>query len=188
MLPVIGTLLQLINIRFFFAWSGAALSILGIYIFLESIPSDEDFLTKVYDRSSYEKHLEFKILEENLSGLLVIDLNGFKAINDSNGHKRGDDVLIQFASVLKEVFEDDGLVARIGGDEFSVVLENRSLDIEVKISELKERLLLHEDLLLKNLTFGYGYRPYESGMTMEDLYTGADNQMYSTKSSNYMTK
>lgn len=70
--------IQFIELKLFYAWSAPVGGILGLYVFLESTPTDEDFLTKLYNRKSYETHLQYLIMEENLFGVILIDLDDFK--------------------------------------------------------------------------------------------------------------
>ncbi len=54
--------------------------------------------------------------------IIVADLNGLKITNDTFGHQTGDQIIIQIARILESVFQDDGIIARIGGDEFVILL------------------------------------------------------------------
>lgn len=84
-----------------------------------------DGLTHVYNRS-YLEYLVDQILtkEEHQAAFLILELNNFKQINDIYGHVTGDYYLIRFAGLLKEFFREKGIVGRIGGDEFCVMLED----------------------------------------------------------------
>ena len=86
-----------------------------------------DFLTKIANRLHYAEQLhrsvERSMASGTATGLLLVDLDGFKLVNDTYGHGHGDELLIAIASRLKAVTRRDELVARIGGDEFAVILE-----------------------------------------------------------------
>ena len=70
-------------------------------------------------------------------GIGLIDLDGFKAVNDTYGHQQGDEVLIEFAKILKQVSRSSDVIARLGGDEFALIL----LDInETTIQDYEKRL------------------------------------------------
>ncbi|MEK4424704.1 GGDEF domain-containing protein [Solibacillus sp. FSL K6-1523] len=85
-----------------------------------------DPLTGVYNRSSYIQYMEQLILKKDNAhiGLLLIDLDNFKQVNDQHGHLKGDEVLKQLAAILKEVVSKKSSVVRFGGDEFAIVVED----------------------------------------------------------------
>lgn len=181
MLPNLAVLIQFFEIRLYFAWTFIVLGILGIYIFLESAPTDEDFLTKIYDRKSYEIHLEYLIQIKEIYGIILIDLNRFKHINDTYGHKKGDEVLIAFAATIKGKFNPYGLIARIGGDEFAVILHKDPGDIDIMMKEVKRTLSDEMDKVISKLDFCYGYHRYDKKLTGDELYVAADKDLYMHK-------
>ncbi|MDP9573871.1 UNVERIFIED_ORG: diguanylate cyclase (GGDEF)-like protein [Agrobacterium larrymoorei] len=86
----------------------------------------EDPLTGLLNRRGFMEVLEEKIGQNNFGSLMLLDLDGFKSVNDSFGHKAGDQVLIEVAKRLKDVIPDDVLLARMGGDEFAILLNHRA--------------------------------------------------------------
>ena len=92
-----------------------------------------DPLTKLANRRLLSKHLERDIAgsdrHRSYAGLLLIDLDGFKLVNDTHGHEVGDAVLVETARRLRSITRDEDVVGRLGGDEF-VVLVNRLADDE----------------------------------------------------------
>ncbi|MCF7924844.1 MAG: GGDEF domain-containing protein [Candidatus Izimaplasma sp.] len=87
-----------------------------------------DPLTNVYNRSFINDEFD-KITKNNTLevGLLFIDLNNFKQVNDELGHRKGDTVLIKAANVLKDICEPKGYVCRFGGDEFLVIFYDSTI-------------------------------------------------------------
>ena len=86
-----------------------------------------DHLTAIANRLHYSQHLERSLPHSRVSGsatgLLLVDLDGFKLLNDTYGHSHGDELLIVVATRLKRLARGNDFVARIGGDEFGIVIE-----------------------------------------------------------------
>src|SRR5881296_459816 len=117
--------------------------------------------------------------------LLVMDLNGFKAINDSLGHYVGDCVLQQVAARLSAVMRESDTIARLGGDEFAFVLPRTDGEGAITASRkflrsLREPILLEEKPLVVNASIGIAWFP-EHGTTGESLLQKADIAMYAAK-------
>ncbi|MBI9010192.1 MAG: GGDEF domain-containing protein [Tenericutes bacterium] len=165
---------------FFFTWNSMVLSLLVIYIFLESTSVEKDYLTKLFSRQSYEKYVSHIIGTEKPFSILFIDLDKFKTINDKLGHFVGDKVLVEFGRTLVKVFRPNHMVSRLGGDEFLVVIEN-VLVIKESIEAIYKLLSKHEDEAISTLEFSYGYQQYEKNMTIDELYIKADRKMYEHK-------
>lgn len=123
---------------------------------------------------------------ESRTALLVVDLDRFKEVNDSFGHHIGDEVLHQVGRILSDRVRRSDTVARTGGDEFSIVLEEPASrdDAETVCRSLMQ--LLGQPLSLGNHTFtvgasvGVAIYPDDGG-TMESLCIAADRRMYSEK-------
>lgn len=90
--------------------------------------ANHDPLTKLHNRNHFERYLESEVhrlkRSEEVSALLYIDLDRFKYINDTAGHVAGDQLLIEIGQQLQSRLRDSDLLARIGGDEFAVILCN----------------------------------------------------------------
>ncbi len=98
----------------------------------------EDPLTGLANRRAFDEALNHVRTDQSRRfGVIVIDLDGFKSINDSYGHRVGDRVLIAFGERIKGLVREDDLVARIGGDEFAVLLPHVTM---VGLTEAAERL------------------------------------------------
>lgn len=119
--------------------------------------------------------------------LLVLDLDGFKGINDNFGHQAGDQALREIGTLLRRTLRDSDTVIRYAGDEFIVVLPHTGLlEAQVLMSRLQDTLDQTEiDLngaarLRAGLSAGCSCYP-EEGNTMEDLIVRADRRMYDNK-------
>ena len=181
LIPILGMFAQLIDEKLHFSWTSIVLGILVVYIFLETSPSEEDFLTQIHNRRSYETYL-VHLIQNNINfGIIIFDLNSFKEINDQYGHNKGDETLVAFAKTLKGVFNEIGFVARLGGDEFSVIVVQEMDNIEFFIQEMEDQISKHHDAIIQKLSFSYGYEVYVENMTLDDLYIAADEKMYKYK-------
>ena len=145
--------------------------------------SMHDFLTNLHNRRYFVQELE-KLDQEIYYplGLVMVDLNGLKLFNDAYGHDIGDLALIKVSSILTSVFDQGEVVARIGGDEFAIIIHNTSIDyIENKKAEIHEQL---SGVLIENikLTVAIGYElKKESVEDTEEVLRIAENYMYRNK-------
>lgn len=181
MLPIIGMVVQLFDSRLYFSWTSIVLGILVAYIFLETTSTEEDHLTKLYNRKSYENYVEHLIEANKCFSVILIDLDNFKKINDQYGHNKGDQAIVAFAQVLQKVFHINSLVSRLGGDEFIVVVDTVDVELEKHIPKIDRLLKKHEDAVINRLSFSYGYQEYSQKMTADELFTTVDNKMYKDK-------
>ncbi len=90
--------------------------------------ANHDSLTKLYNRLFFEKNLNAEVQQLNrsntLSALMYVDLDRFKYINDTAGHTAGDRLLIEVSRLLQTRVREADLLARVGGDEFAIILRN----------------------------------------------------------------
>ena len=179
--PVSGMLIQVFNSFMYLSWSSNVFVLFMIYIFLETTPSEEDYLTKCYNRKSYEISLKYLMDNQRPFCLIILDLDYFKQINDNYGHNRGDEALIGFSEAMRNVVGRKDMVCRLGGDEFAIIYTQVEVDIHALILRIREELNRHPDSMIKNLYFSYGFEYYQEGITMDELYIKADNMMYTYK-------
>lgn len=154
--------------------------------------ASHDPLTNLFNRREFEDLLDKSIAnaQRNNSSLalLLIDLDNFKAINDTFGHFHGDELLKQFANRLVLLVRKGDLLSRVGGDEFTLI----SLNIESPSSarHLAERILnelnspytINGKLITVTVSIGISIFP-DDGNTTEDLLRKADLAMYKAKNS-----
>lgn len=180
MLPIFGMIVQLFNSRLYFSFTSVVLGILVAHIFLESQATEEDYLTKLYNRQSYEMYVEHLIENNQPFTLIVFDLNNFKKINDTYGHHAGDLSLMAFGEALKTVFKDNALVSRLGGDEFVVVVEGKEV-LSPYTEEIKTKLSRHREDYINQLSFSSGLAVRNELESKEQLYQRADQELYKEK-------
>jgi diguanylate cyclase (GGDEF)-like protein len=152
--------------------------------------SEFDLLTDIHNRFSLEKQLDARIEEarENagIFGLIYVDLDGFKQVNDLYGHHVGDLFLQEVAERMKRQLRPQDLLARLGGDEFAVLLlkvRNRA-DVEEIAQRLEHcfdlPLTLEGHILQGAASFGIALYPEDSA-TKDGLLSAADAAMYAAK-------
>lgn len=148
-----------------------------------------DDLTGLYNRRGFLtlSQQQLKIANRTTRGLslLFIDLDGMKRINDALGHNEGDLALIDTASILKETFRESDIIARIGGDEFVVlVIEASKANVENLATRLQENLKAYAKGNRRyRLSASMGIAHYYPGQpcSIDDLLARADALMYEHK-------
>lgn len=184
LLPILGMFVQIIEVRLNFAWASIALAILVIYVFLESTSGEMDYLTRIYSRLSYEKHVKNLMEQQMPFEIVLMDLDKFKKVNDKFGHLEGDRVLIRFAQILQKTFYPNPLVARLAGDEFIVVIENGE-SCKHYVKNIYKELQSDNNLNVQNISFSCGCQKWSSDndLSIDEIYTKVDNDMYQNKDS-----
>lgn len=145
--------------------------------------AEHDPLTGIINRSAFEQLKELLRVRACPIGLLLVDVDKFKEVNDGYGHDMGDRVLERVARLLEESFRNTDYPARIGGDEFAVILTDVTPDqketIRQKVTEMNYKLTHPTDGLPKvSLSVGGAFAA--KGFT-EDLYKKADLALYEVK-------
>lgn len=148
-----------------------------------------DYLTNIYNRKGCElkikEHISQKIADEK-SAFLLLDLDNFKKLNDTFGHKVGDEVLQKIAKILKSNFRISDIVGRLGGDEFVVFMTNikDNFSLVQKLKKLLENLKLEYEIGDKKIeitaSIGVVYID-EDDFSFENLYLKADTALYNVK-------
>ncbi len=188
----------------------ATLSVIGIYIFgfrrildqrreIESRRKAEhdasqlatvDPLTGLANRRRFEENLAqgLRAIDGDAGlALMMIDLDHFKPVNDAFGHSTGDDILVTFASQLRELVGSKGLVARVGGDEFAIIIQPLSSADEA--TQLCEQVVSLFDLPLETssgphrangCSIGIAIAP-QHGTIAQTLISHADLALYRAK-------
>lgn len=152
--------------------------------------AEMDGLTDLYNRAAFDDRIQDALDTYQRTGqsfsLVLFDVDRFKEINDSLGHIAGDKVLQKVAECLKETFRKDDFIARFGGDEFAVVIQNLKMDMA------QERIHMFRKNLNKrrftsyargdiSITVSAGIALVEEGDTVESLIDRADRVMYASK-------
>jgi len=153
--------------------------------------SAHDALTGLYNRTYFEE--EFTRLErgrESTVSTLIADVDGLKAVNDTQGHDAGDVLLQRAAAVLTAAFRSEDVVARIGGDEFAVLLPGADRPAVKKAQErLRNILAIHNSNAQGYpLSLSIGIATGKKGCSLAKVLKEADNRMYWEKQSKASTQ
>lgn len=154
-----------------------------LYSFHMSLMSKIDCLTGLFNQGTYQKNL--KDLASKKITIINCDVHKFKSINDTYGHSTGDLCLVLIARALRETFQKYGMIFRVGGDEF-VILMLKPYD-ETFILMLEEEIENKIEVLKSNYSWmpyvdmGHSvYNPY-SNVSLEKALKEADESMYNSK-------
>jgi len=174
-------------------WEGKTAFLISIRDFTERKQIEEklkemsiyDSLTGLYNRNFFEE--EMKRLSDGRHhplGIIVADLDGLKFINDTLGHQAGDQMLIHTAQMLRESFRSSDIIARIGGDEFALLLTNTEhAVVEQILHRLRQAIQDYNNSdpqLPLSLSLGHAVSEGEAA-DMHALFREADNRMYRDK-------
>lgn len=144
--------------------------------------NEHDHLTKLYNRRYFDQALKQNTKKSQLPiSLLMFDLNGLKLVNDAFGHEIGDTFIVQTAKALSKRFSALGVVARIGGDEFCVILPRTDATLAKKLGqEVKEQIESITTLGVKHsISFGQAVKTNQTRLV--DLLKVAEDDMYAKK-------
>lgn len=155
----------------------------------ESEEARRDSLTGLYNRSgfiTYAGRIIETEREDGLHGLLFIDMDYFKMVNDNPGHRAGDDLLVSVGKVLTGIIGPDDIAARFGGDEFVLFLPHTSPEAVAQIKEAAGKSLVYpfstgEISFVVTASIGVSMRSSESPYTLEEMLHQADTSMYEAK-------
>lgn len=156
------------------------LSRLAFYDALTELPGKTLFFDRMYQAICQARR------DKHRFALMVLDLDGFKAINDRHGHAGGDELLKQVARRLTSCIRESDSAARVGGDEFTFILrkvenpQDAATVAEKVIFALKSPFMVRGEECLIGASVGIGIYP-EDGDTIESLLRAADQAMYRSK-------
>ncbi len=146
-----------------------------------------DAMTGLYNKTATQSHIESALSRNQgqMQAFFIFDIDDFKQINDQCGHDTGDQVIMHFASLIKQHFRREDVVGRIGGDEFAVFVPvSGRAWVEEKARELTKAL--DSSYSARHVTcrfsasIGIALAP-DSGNDFETLYKNADQALYATK-------
>ncbi len=146
----------------------------------------QDGLTQLGNRRSFDEQIKRTMAQATRRhtrvGLILCDLNKFKAINDSFGHTVGDNVLVNFAQALRESVRDTECIFRFGGDEFAIIVADASEQSLAVIEQRIYQAIAQDALLAKyNVTSSLGLAFMNKADNPITFFQRADTALYSQK-------
>lgn len=147
--------------------------------------SERDALTNTFNRQGIEKIIGGLVQDSRVQGfgVILMDIDHFKSINDTYGHDKGDEVLIEFAQLIMQNTRSDDSFARWGGEEFILICPNLSDLKTLKIAEKLRKMLEQHDFngALK-VTGSFGVGHYKAGgFSFDELFKRVDTALYQAK-------
>jgi len=141
-----------------------------------------DVMTGLYNRAFFEEQTS-KHADTQTFSIVIADLDGLKQVNDKLGHQAGDKFIRRAAEVLKSAFEEDTVIARIGGDEFVILLPGQNEDDVQKILERIRSLIPLNNKYYQGpeLNISLGAATRNKNESIEKTFMRADTSMYAEK-------
>ena len=145
-----------------------------------------DRLTGLYNRTKLDEVLEYEYKRSkrynSVFGVIMIDIDFFKKVNDTHGHQVGDTVLCEFASLIEENSRETDTVGRWGGEEFLIVVENIDKEAILQLAEkLRACVDEYEFSIVKHKTASFGVTIYQSEDEINKIVARADIALYKAK-------
>lgn len=156
------------------------------YMEVFKLLSETDPLTGLLNRRAFQEQAETCLADDETAVLLFMDIDNFKAVNDTFGHSVGDEALTLLTYALITSFRKTDLIARSGGDEFIVLVRNiqdEEETIEKKIESFYENLnrKIVENPALSDFSVSIGIATMKTNDDFRKIYTNADHAMYQAK-------
>lgn len=188
LLPMIAGYLQIRYYGLLLMWSSTAFACVILYVFIQDRMAQFDVLTGTWTKATFERYIEHRVYKEkNKSpfGLIFIDMDDFKEINDSFGHLEGDLALKSAVEQIKKVLRKTDIVARFGGDEFVLMIENTDHEIIRKVLDRMEAVFTqYNETAAKpyQLRYSFGYEVFDpSYHSIGQFLNHVDSLMYINK-------
>ncbi|MFS7382039.1 GGDEF domain-containing protein [Rahnella inusitata] len=155
-------------------------------VFTIRVKAATDELTQINNRASIDYWLAQRQIQREACGLILLDIDNFKHVNDTLGHLAGDRVLIEVGRLLRHLTRNDDFAGRYGGEEFLVMTSNYDPDTLLAIAErirkeVEDCLIILEDGRELKVTVSLGVSLYLPGMIIRKSLKLADLSLYEAK-------
>lgn len=151
--------------------------------------ADQDGLLPVLNRRAFVREMQrimsFGDRYDLAASLIYVDLDGFKAVNDTHGHAAGDAALLHVANLLIANVRESDVVGRLGGDEFGVILAKADLEQAQGKAASLAKIFEAQPFVCEGkavpLSFAFGVWMFQKGESVGDAMANADKAMYASK-------
>jgi diguanylate cyclase (GGDEF)-like protein len=168
------------------AFASMAVAVLGLaeYAAVQEEEARNDVLTKLPNRRAFEEEVDVVLATRKMHeevGLAVLDLDGFKSVNDEGGHALGDEVLRRTARALLDEVRSGEAIFRVGGDEFALMVRDGAKAAATAVARIRSALRrVHVPRTLPTFSAGISAAPTD-GTSREELIRRADAALYAAK-------
>ncbi len=183
-IPAIAIYLDLIFENIIFLGPCYTISLLMLYLYKNTLTLNIDPLTQIYNRRVLESGQYLKIANSKKMAFYLFDVDKFKNINDTYGHKAGDKILSDVSFMLKSSVRKTDYVIRYGGDEFLIIayIKNEN-DIKIIVDKIYEKIKNYNNHSKISVSLSVGYDIYEpkEQKSLKRFINKIDNKMYDDK-------
>lgn len=168
---------------------------IGYYFYYKEIKEVEikqlvqtDYLTKIYNRTYFDKQLELACEQYRRYGdifsVILLDIDHFKAINDTFGHAQGDKILISLAKLIQTSLRSGDVLARWGGEEFIILLQHTTIEQATEVAEkLRQQIEKNSFSMPLQVTCSFGITQVFLEDTLSSCFMRVDKALYEAKES-----
>jgi diguanylate cyclase (GGDEF)-like protein len=183
-LPIIGGIVQTLFYGILLMWSSAAFALVIGYILLQERMIHLDDLTGAWTRDSFYYTISRKITQDpnEIFGMIYLDIDGLKAINDRFGHLEGDKAIQKALELVKNAISPKDIIGRLGGDEFVVFVECTDLiSLNLTLDNIKNNFKMYQNQKYE-LECSFGADIYDNQYENLDVFLHhIDHLMYKDK-------
>lgn len=187
--PLAGILLQFFIYGTSFMLNSTVLSLLIVFLYIQSQDVYTDYLTGINNRKKLDLYMADKIRScsaQRTFSAILLDIDDFKNINDTFGHDAGDEALEAAAVLLSTCLRANDFIARFGGDEFLIILDiSGAKHLEATIDRIRENVRQYNESCRKpyklEFSMGYAVYDYDANMKLNEFQKLLDTLMYEAK-------
>jgi len=186
LIPLVGGVLQTVFYGLSLGYAGATVALLVVHVFAQNQDINIDYLTGADNRRRLDFTIKEKVKAHTMFSAIMLDIDHFKAINDTYGHGMGDIALQDTVTLLHRSVPRDAMIARYGGDEFCVVLDIRDKEkLDLVVEEIGRQLDAYNAKHPHPFHLGFSigcdvFDPYDE-MDAEEFQRHIDVLMYQRK-------